>query len=202
MIAGTHRSDITIRVVLLARTGDGHEEHDNPGNADLEPHLEVDGSESWVQDSAHKHVVNEVPRHTNLVPSRNREEVHAERHAEADDHRDGHEMTEIVDDGGEAEDAVVVQDGGGDHGNVDAVDGVALVHEGAVVERGDGETFLHVTGHDPGKEELVDDEAGVHLPRVQVRARVLDAEVRQRLRHVADADSPHGRAPTYARGRA
>jgi hypothetical protein len=32
---------------------------------------------------------------------------------------------------------------------------------------------LHITWHDPRKEELVEDEAGIHLPRVEVRAGIL-----------------------------
>jgi hypothetical protein len=32
---------------------------------------------------------------------------------------------------------------------------------------------LHITGHDPCKKELVENETGIHLPRVQVRAGIL-----------------------------
>jgi hypothetical protein len=32
---------------------------------------------------------------------------------------------------------------------------------------------LHITWHDPREEELVEDETGIHLPRVEVRAGIL-----------------------------
>ena len=74
----TYRSHIAILLVLLAGTRDGHEKHDDPRDADLEPHLEVDGANAGIQACAHEDVVDEVARHTNLVSSRHSQEVHAE----------------------------------------------------------------------------------------------------------------------------
>lgn len=172
-MVGTYRGDIAILLPLLARARDRHEEDDDPWNADLKPHLEVDRAEARVETRAHEDVVDEVPGHANLVPGRDGDGVHEERHAPAVYHGDGHEVSKVVDDLRQAEDVVVVQGGGGDHGDVDTADGVALVHEGLVVEGRNGETLLRVTGHDPGEEELVDDEAGVDLPGVGTGASVL-----------------------------
>lgn len=46
-------------------------------------------------------------------------------------------MAEVIDDFGEAEETCVVEEESGDPGDVDAAEGVAFVHEGFVVERGD-----------------------------------------------------------------
>lgn len=172
----TYRSHIAILLVLLAGTRDGHEKHDDPRDADLEPHLEVDGANAGIQACAHEDVVDETSGHTNLVPCGDGDEVHEEGHTEANDHGDSHEVTEVVDDLGHAEDVVVVEAGGGDHGNVDAADGVALIHEGLVAEGGDGKAFLHETRDDPSESELEDHETEVDPPRIGVGACILEWE--------------------------
>ena len=169
----THRRHIAVLLVLLACARDRHEEHDDPGDAHFEPHLEVDRADARVKTRAHEDVVDEVAGHANLVPSRDSKEVHAEGDAEAIDHSDRHEVPEVVDDLSHAEDARSVQDGSSDHSDVDAAVRVALVHEGLVAEGRDRQTFLHVARYHPCEEELIDDEASVDLPRVRIRARVL-----------------------------
>ena len=172
----TCRSHVSILLILLACTRDGHEKHDDPRDADLEPHLEVDRANAGVQARAHKDVVDEATRHTDLVPGGDCDEVHEEGHTEADNHGDSHEVAEVVDDLGHAEDVVVVEGGSSDHGGVDAADGVALVHEGLVAEGGNGKAFLHETWDNPGEGKLKGHEATVDLPRVRVGASILREE--------------------------
>ena len=169
----TYGSDITELFVLLASTRHGHEEHKNPRDTNLEPHFQVNGPKARVEACSHKHVIDEVTRHTNLVAGGDCEEIHPERDTESDDHGDSHEMSEVVDNSSETEDARVVEDGGGDPGDVNAAQGVALVDKGLVSERGYRQTLLHVAGHPPSEEELVQDETAIDFPRVPVRARVL-----------------------------
>ena len=82
-------------------------------------------------------------------------------------------MAVVVYDFGEAEYVIVVKDCGGDEGEVDGVERVAVIHESLVSQRWDRQSFLHIAWHDPCKKELVENEAGIHVPRVQVRAGVL-----------------------------
>ena len=62
---------------------------------------------------------------------------------------------------------------GSDKGEVDRVERITVVHEGLVSQRWHWQAFLHIAWHDPREEELVKDETGIHLPRVEVRAGIL-----------------------------
>lgn len=66
-----------------------------------------------------------------------------------------------------------MEERGGDKGEVDRVERITVVRESFVSQRWDGQAFLHIAWHDPRKEELVEDETGIHLPRVEVRAGIL-----------------------------
>ncbi len=173
MVGITHRSHVSVLLILLTCARDRDKEHQDPRDSDLEPHLQVNRTNTRVQAGTHEDVVNEVARHANLVSSRDSEEVHPERHAEADDHRDSHEMTEVVDDGLETDDSGVLQNSSDRPGDIDAADSVAFVHEGFVPEGRDGETFLHVTGDDTSECELESHESEVRLPRVGIGACIL-----------------------------
>ena len=94
----TYRCDITVLLVLLAGTRHRHEENKDPGNADLEPHLQVNWTNTRVQARAHEDIVNEVARHAYLVPGSDSEEIHAEGDTKANNHCDSHEMTKVVND--------------------------------------------------------------------------------------------------------
>jgi hypothetical protein len=48
----THRSDISVCIVLLAATRDSNEEEQHPGNANFGPHLEVNAADTRVQAGA------------------------------------------------------------------------------------------------------------------------------------------------------
>lgn len=172
-IESTYRSNVAIGLVLLASTRDGQEEDNDPWDTDLSPHLEVDGAKTGVQASTHEVVVEEVAGHADCSASHDGVKVGEKGDTKAVNHGDGHEMAVVVDDLGEAEDVEVVQRGGGDESHVEAGQGVAVVHEGLVVERGDGETFLLVSGENPSNEELEEKVARVDFPGVRVRAGVL-----------------------------
>ena len=58
-------------------------------------------------------------------------------------------MSVVINNFSKAEDMEVVKTGGGNHCRVEGCQSIAFVHEGLVSERRDGETFLHVSGHDP-----------------------------------------------------
>lgn len=59
----------------------------------------------------------------------------------ADDHGDGHERAKVVDDMDEREEAGEMEARDGDEGHVEAGEGVAVVEEGLVAKRGDGEAW-------------------------------------------------------------
>lgn len=128
----THGSNIAIGLVLLASTRNSDEEYDNPRDPDFQPHLEVNRTNTRVQASTHEDVVDKVARHPDLVSSRDSDEVHEERDTEAPDHRHCHEVTKVVNDSSKSEDASVVEEESGNPGNIDATNGVALVHESLV----------------------------------------------------------------------
>ena len=104
----THRGDIAILFILVATSRYGQEENDDPRNTNFSPHLQVNRADTGVQTSTHKNVINEVPRHADLVPSSDRNKVRPERHGETVNHGDGHDMTIVVNDFGETENVVVV----------------------------------------------------------------------------------------------
>ena len=58
-------------------------------------------------------------------------------------------MSVVVNNFSKAEDMEVVKTSGSNHCRVERCQGIAFVHEGLVSERGDGETFLHVSGRNP-----------------------------------------------------
>ena len=159
--------------ILFARARDGKEEHDNPRDADFRPHLQVNGTNSRVQSSAHKDIVYEAARHAHLFTTGDGPKVRPKGHSEAPDHGNRHDVAVVIDDFREAEYVVVVEDRGGDEGAVDREESITIVHEGLVSQRWHRQAFLHITWHDPRKEELVENETGIHLPRVKVRARIL-----------------------------
>lgn len=66
-----------------------------------------------------------------------------------------------------------MEERGSDKGEVDRVERITVVHESLVSQRWHGQALLHITWHDPREEELVEDETGIHLPRVEVRAGIL-----------------------------
>jgi hypothetical protein len=79
----------------------------------------------------------------------------------------------VVDDFREAKYVIVVKDRGSDECEVDREERVTVIHKGFVSQRWHGQALLHITWHGPRKEELEKNEAGIHLPRIEVRAGVL-----------------------------
>lgn len=72
----------------MAATRDRQKEDNDPRNADLCPHLEVNRANARVQASAHKDVIDEISRHANLVTSCDCEEMHPKGDCETVDHCD------------------------------------------------------------------------------------------------------------------
>ena len=99
--------------VLFASTRNGKEEYDDPWNANLSPHFEVDGSKSGVQTCTHEVVVEEVAGHANLCSGPDSVQIGKERNTKAIDHGNRHDMTIIVNDFCETENVVVMQDSSG-----------------------------------------------------------------------------------------
>jgi hypothetical protein len=168
-----YRSDISILLILFACSRDGQEENNDPRNPDFCPHFQVDRSNSRVQDSTLENVVNEVARHSDLRARGNSEEVHSERERKAPNHRDGHQVTKVVDNFGEAEDSGVVQCGSSEDGCPKRQERVAVVHELFVAQRGNRKTFLLPARHNPGKEKLEEYIARVDLPCIGIGASIL-----------------------------
>jgi len=164
---------VAVCFVLLASPRNGEEEDDDPGDANLGPHFQVDVPQARVEHGTHEIVVEKVSRHANGVVGHDGEEVGDERDTEAINHGHAHEMTIVVDDLSEPKNMVVVQSGSGDDGRVQANESVAVVHECLVAEGRDGETFLLVTGKNPCDEKLEKKVAREDLPCVRVGTRVL-----------------------------
>jgi hypothetical protein len=148
----TYWRDIAVLLVLLAASGDSQEKDNYPRYPNLGPHFQVDGANSRVEASAHENIISHVTRHSDLISSRHRNKIDTEGNGKAIDHRDGHDVSIIVDDLSQAEDVVVVQAGRCDHGGVKRPEGVALVHQGFVAQRRDWEAFLHKARHNPSQE--------------------------------------------------
>ena len=104
----TYRSDIAVRLVLLASTGDRQEENNDPWDADLSPHLEANRTDARVQRSAHEIIVKEIARHANGGPSHHCPQVGDQRDTEPVDHGDGHNVAIVVDDLSQSENTSVV----------------------------------------------------------------------------------------------
>lgn len=124
----------------------------------------------------HPEVVHEVPGHPDSGAVKDCNPVRDQRKTEAPKDTNGHDSAKVVDDSAKAEDAEPVEDGGGDESGIPACQGVAVVHEGFVVQRWNREAFLLVARHDECKEELEDHESDVESCRPGIGIRVLQAE--------------------------
>lgn len=162
--------------ILFARTRDGEEKDDDPRDTDFRPHFQVNRANSGVQSGAHEDIVYEVTRHAHLFTTGDGPEVSPKGYGEAPDHGNSHDVAVVVDDFRKPEYVVVVKGRGSDEGEVDREKCVTVVHESLVSQRGHGQAFLHIPWHDPGKKELIENETGIHLPRVKVGVGILDDE--------------------------
>lgn len=128
----THRCDISILLILLTCSRDGKHEASYPWNPNLQPHFQVHRAHTRIQASTHEIIVEEIPRHSDLLVAGDCDDVGSKTDTKPVDHSDGHEMPIIVDDFGETESTSGMKDDGGDHGYVEASNGVAVIHEGFV----------------------------------------------------------------------
>ena len=151
----THRCDITEIFVLLDGSRDGDHEQQDPGYSDLCKHLEVDtvpplppqrectrGEHPRVQTRAHEDVVDQVARHPHRFPAvmtRDGEGVDEDGEEEGEDDGPRHEFPEMLDEVRQTENARHVENAGENDGRVERGEGVAVVHQRLVVERGDGQ---------------------------------------------------------------
>ena len=87
----------TILFILLACAGDGQEENDNPRNADLGPHFQVNRADSRIESGTHEDVVYKVTRHAHLFTTRDGPKVSPKRYSEAPDHGDRHDVAIVID---------------------------------------------------------------------------------------------------------
>jgi hypothetical protein len=148
---GRHVTEI---LVLLDSSGHGDHEQQHPRHPDLGKHLQVDpipplppqrkrprSEQPRVQARTHEHVVNHVARHPQRFPSvmaSDGEGVDEKGEEEGDDDGPRHQFSEMFDQVREMEDARDVEDGREDDGGVERGEGVAVVHQRLVVERGNG----------------------------------------------------------------
>jgi len=170
----TYGSDISVVLVLLEATRNRESKEHEPRDANLAEHLEVDGADAGVEGGAHEEVIDNISGHAVGGLGEDGVEIGEERNPPAEDHSDRHDGPVVVDECGKAEDVVVVEDESGDDVEVHAEIRVAVVHEGLVAQRGDGKTFLLVSGNDEGDEELEEKVATVDFPCVEVGIRILN----------------------------
>ena len=173
-MTGTYGSDGTILFILFARTRDGQEKHDYPWNADLGPHFQVNRTDAGVECGTHKYVIYKVARHAHLFTTSDSPKISPKGHREAPDHGNRHDVAIVVNDFCEAEYVIVVKDRSGDEGKVDRKESVAIVHESLVAKRWHWQALLHITRHNPGKKELVENEARIYFPRIEIWAGILN----------------------------
>jgi hypothetical protein len=160
----THGGNGTILFVLFAGTRDRQEKYNYPRDANLRPHLQINRTNTRVEGGTHEYVVKEVARHSQLFSTGDGPKVRSKRYRKTPDHGDSHDVAIVVDDLREAEDVVIVQDRSGDEGRVDRVKSITVIHESFITERWDRQALLHIARHNPGKEELIENKAGIHLP--------------------------------------
>jgi len=136
--------DNAILFILLACARDRQEEDDNPRDADFRPHFQVHRADSRIERGAHEDIVYEVTRHAHLLTTCDGPKVSPKGYSEAPDYGDRHDVTIVVDDLRQTEYVVIMEERGGDKGEVDRVERIAVVHEGLVSQRWHGQAFLHV----------------------------------------------------------
>lgn len=82
-------------------------------------------------------------------------------------------MTVVVNNFGKSEDVVIMQGSSRDEGRVQTNQGVAVVHQSLVVERGHRKSFLLISRQNPGNEKLEEEISSVYFPGIRVGAGVL-----------------------------
>lgn len=137
---------------MLASTRNGQVEDDNPRNAYLSPHLQVDRTQARIEGGTHEDIVDGVAGHTNRGLRCHSVKVGKERNTKTVNHSYGHEVTIVVNDFSEAEDASPVENEGNNNGGIPALNSVAVIHEGLVSKGRDGETLLLKSGKNPSDE--------------------------------------------------
>ncbi|KAH3665632.1 hypothetical protein OGAPHI_003820 [Ogataea philodendri] len=102
--------DLAVFLVLFKAQAIGEEEQRVPRESDLEEHLEVDDSNSWVEWSPHENVVDRVTGHSEIILG-DVESVEVQQNGERDTREDGagHDLTKVVNDVVDLEDVEVVQ---------------------------------------------------------------------------------------------
>lgn len=168
-----HGSNIAKSIILLASTRDGKIEDNNPGDANLSPHFQINGTKTGIKCSAHEEIINGIARHADRSLRDNGMNIGNDRNTETIDHGNGHEMTVVIDDLSKAEDTSPVEGEGHNYCGVPTLKGVAVVHEGFIAQRRDRETLLLEARKNPGDEELEEEVAGVHLPSIEVGTSIL-----------------------------
>ena len=122
--------DITIQLILSRGSSHGKKEQNEPRNAYLEEHLEVqDAKHARVELRAHKKVVNGEARHAMLSPTCQGRDVR--NHRDNDPGNDGHahDRPELVHDGVQLEEAREVQNETQADARVEGPHGRAVVVE-------------------------------------------------------------------------
>ena len=153
--------------VLLDDTREGDEEEEDPWNADLGEHLEVDDAEAGVERDAHEVVVDPVSAQAHGLaspvedPSANLDDGGA---CEGGDDSHGHDGAVVLNDPWKAVDTRLVQDKREDETRIPRCQRVTLVRQGLVVERRNGQAFLGNTGEVSSEGELDDEKTEVGLP--------------------------------------
>lgn len=158
---------------MFASTRNSKIENDDPRNANLGPHLQINRTEAWVEGSSHKEIVDEISRHTNRSLRGNSVEIGDERDSETVDHTHSHKMTVIVNNLGKAEDTSPMENERNNDGGVPTLKGVAVIHESLVSKRRDRKAFLFKARENPGNEELEEEKSRIHFPRVKIRTGIL-----------------------------
>lgn len=165
--------NVAVSFILLASARYSKEKDDVPGNTDFCPHFQIHGTDARVKSGTHEVVIEKVSRHPHRGPRQHRMKIGDERDAKAVNHRHGHQVSEIVDYFGEAEDVENVEDKSADEGDIKTDEGIAVIFKGLVIERRDWHAFLLISGEYPGDEKLEKKVARVDLPRVEVRTCIL-----------------------------
>lgn len=194
----THRSNISKGIILLTSTGNSEVENNDPRDANLSPHFQVNRAKARIECSTHKEVIDDIARHTDRSLCDNCMKVGKDGNAKPINHSDGHKVSIVVDNSSKVEDTSPVKDKRDDDCGVPTLKSIALVHQGFVTERWDRQTLLLKSRQNPCNEKLKKEIAGVHFPGIKIRPSILFMALNEQSWTRTQHHSPSSRVPTFS----
>mmetsp|Transcript_40931 Transcript_40931/g.68690 ORF Transcript_40931/g.68690 Transcript_40931/m.68690 type:complete len:226 (-) Transcript_40931:308-985(-) len=155
--------DVAVILVLLQCGREGHVKEQDPWDADLSPHLQIQRANPRVQPRSHKQIIEEHSRHAVGVASDNCSKIGY--HSDKIPPEDGpsHDGAEVIDDFNQVEIVVPVQEERHNYCGVPGRNPVAKVFEPGKIPGRNGKPFDDRPREDNCDDNLEDHEVGVDL---------------------------------------